>query len=89
MEVMTDHQILAFGADLMHLLDRSTGNTLVTATRDPGGLWTIHADGTDDVTAVNRGEAITDLTEQARKILPGYPSNGFSTLVPHGLTELP
>lgn len=83
--VQTNHQIVGFGADHMKLFDATTGEPIVTATRTDG-TWTITADGIDDVTATDRGAAITAMTEHALAILPG---SGYSTLVPRELSELP
>lgn len=82
--VRTDHQIVPFGADLMRLYDRD-GAVVVTAERT-SGTWTIHADTVDDVTADDRGAAVTAMTEQALAVLPG---DGYSTFVPQGLLEQP
>lgn len=88
MSVQTDHQIVDFPiAHMMGLLDNaSPGQPIVVATRGPGTTWVIHADGIDDVIANTRAEAITAMIDHALTILPG---TGYSTLVPHGLRELP
>jgi hypothetical protein len=83
--VKTDHQIAAFGDDLMRLFDSATGEPIVTATR-ADGTWTVTADSVPDVTAADRSAALTAMTEQALAALPGA---GYSTLIPHGLAELP
>lgn len=84
MRVRTDHQIVAFGNNLMGLFD-GDGTQLVTATRTETG-WEITADGADPVTATSRAEAVTAMTDTALAILPG---DGYSCLVPHGLTDQP
>lgn len=85
MQVQTDHQIAAFGVDEMQLLDNTdSGKTLVTAIR-ADDVWTISAEGVDDVTAVDRATAITKMTEQALAILPG---TGYSTFLPRDVELL-
>lgn len=84
-EVHTDHQIVAFGPNLMQLFESNTGNLIVTATRSDDE-WTIAAEGVPDVTATSRHAAITAMTEQALAALGG---SGYSTLVPHGLSDMP
>lgn len=69
----------------MQLFDASDGQIVVTAER-AGGTWTITASGIADVTAATRMDAITAITEQALAALGG---SGYSTLVPHGLSDLP
>ena len=87
MDVQTDHQIVSFGLDRMMLFDASEGNVIVDCNRsEPGGVWTIVAEGVPNVTAPTRPEAITAMVEQALAALPG---NGYSCIVPHGLAELP
>lgn len=88
MDVQTDHQIVGFGTNMMQLFD-SDGTVIVTAERpNTESNWTIkvNAGGVPDVTAVDRGGAITALVDQALAALPG---TGYSTLCPHGLAELP
>ena len=85
MNVQTDHQIVAFGADRMMLFDASEGVVLVDCNR-ADGVWTAVAEGAADVTAENRPDAITAMVEQALAVLPG---TGYSCTVPHGLAELP
>lgn len=84
-DVRTDHQIVAFDTELMQLFNCEDGAVIVTASR-ADGIWTVHADGIDDVTAADRPAAITAMTEQALAVLPG---TGYSTTVPYGLPELP
>ena len=85
-DIQTDHQIVALGADLMHLLDNANGSTIVTAQRD-GGTWVIHADAVEtDATATTRPDAIQGVLDHALAALGG---DGYSTMIPHGLTELP
>ncbi|NOQ58409.1 hypothetical protein HGK73_10150 [Mycolicibacterium fortuitum] len=69
----------------MKLFDATTGEPIVTATREDG-TWTVVADGIPDVTATDRGAAITAMTEHALAALPG---TGYSTLVPRELSDLP
>ncbi|QNL30747.1 hypothetical protein SEA_ESTES_38 [Mycobacterium phage Estes] len=82
--VQTDHQVVGFGVDHMKLFDARTGEPLVSASR-VDGEWTIEATGIPDVTASDRGAALTAMTEQALASLSG---NGYSTLIPHELWEL-
>lgn len=83
-QVQTDHQIVSANPDLMLLIGED-GSTLVSAQRS-GGKWTIHADNIKDATASTRPDAIQALTDHA---LAASPGTGYSTLVPHGLPELP
>lgn len=87
--VQTDHQIVAFGADQMKLFD-ATGDPIVTATR-ADGIWTIHAEDVTDVTAEDRAGALEAMPQQAFALLgPSGPGGkGYSTLIPHGLADLP
>lgn len=85
MHVQTDHHILAVGGDKMTLFDPEAGKVLVSATR-MGGSWTVHTEGLSDVSSPSRQAAIHAMTEHALTLLPG---TGYSTLVPHGLAELP
>lgn len=95
MQVKTDHQVVAFGSDLMHLFDSEAGIVLVSATRGPGGEWTITAldppNPVADVTASSRTDALTAMTEHVFNALgPSGPNGeGYSTLIPHGMSELP
>lgn len=84
-QVKTDHQIVAFGTAQMALFDNAGGDPIVTATRE-GAKWAIHAEGAKDVKAASRSDAVTALIEHALKVLPG---EGYSTLVPHGLLDMP
>lgn len=82
-DVKTDHQIVPFGSDLMRLFD-GTGNIIVTATRTGNG-WDVEATDAPGVSnRATRSEAITAMINKALEVLPG---TGYSTLVPHGLTE--
>lgn len=63
--VTTKGQIVGLNADLMMLLSNTDGSALVTATR-ADGVWTIHAEGIDDVSAAMRAEAITAMNEHAQ-----------------------
>lgn len=84
-DVKTDHQIAPFGSDLMRLFD-GDGNVIVTATRSGNG-WDVEATDAPGVgSRATRGEAITAMIDKALEVLPG---SGYSTLVPHGLTETP
>ena len=85
MDVQTDHQIVAFGADRMMLFNASEGEVLVDCNR-VNGVWTAVAQGVPDVTADNRPDAIMAMVNQALASLPG---TGYSCTVPHGLAELP
>lgn len=82
--VRTDHQIVG-SRHLMALLDCSTFEQIVTATRTSEG-WEVHADGTADVVAADRAEAIDAMINHALTVLPG---DGYSTMVPRGLREMP
>lgn len=86
-QVKTDHQIVAFGENLMRLFDRD-GTELVTATRTDDE-WTIHAEGLDDTTATSRAEAVTAMTEHALAAHPREGGQGYSTFVPSGLLDMP
>lgn len=85
--VLTDHQIMPFGDDTMALFEVQTGQQIVSAARE-NGAWTIHAHVGDipDDTAATRAEALTAMTEHALAALGG---NGYSTLIPTGLADLP
>lgn len=93
MDVQTDHQIVPFGADRMMLFDAS-GTVVVDCNRNPDGSWTAKAAGVPDVTMpaditggpTFRQGAITAMTNQA---LAASPGSGYSTMVPHGLAEMP
>ncbi len=88
--VQTDHQIVAFGADQMKLFDCATGEPVITATR-AAGVWTIQSQGVADVTAEDRAGALGAMPQQAfEKLGPSGPGGkGYSTLIPHGLADLP
>lgn len=88
-EIQTDHQIVAFGPDLMRLFTSATGDIVVEATRS-GSVWTIHAEGVSDVTAPDRAAALAEMPQHAFASLgPSGPGGrGYSTLIPHGLAEL-
>lgn len=85
MDVQTDHQIVAFGTDRMILFDSSNGQVLVTADRIVD-TWTISADGVADTAAQSRQDAVTAMADQALAVTG---NDGCSTLVPHGLLDLP
>ena len=85
MDVQTDHQIVAFGADRMMLFNASEGEVLVDCNR-ADGVWIAVAEGAEDVTTDNRPDAIMAMVNQALEILPG---TGYSCTVPHGLAEQP
>lgn len=85
-DVQTDHKIVTYGADLMKLCDANSGAEIVVASREDG-IWTVHADGIDDVTTPNRSDAVDAMIHNhALNLLPG---DGFSCLEPHGLREMP
>lgn len=86
MNVQTNHQIMAFGADRMMTFDSSAGSIVVDANRNSEGTWTVHAEGVEDVTTGSRADAISAMIAQA---LAALPEGGYSTLVPHGLAEMP
>lgn len=87
MDVHTDHQIVAFGADRMMLFDADAGEVIVDCNRPAGGTaWTAVAEGVPDVTVEGRPAAIMAMVDQALAALPG---TGYSCTVPHGLSELP
>lgn len=87
--VETSHKIVAFGNDRMDLFDSKTGSVIVTAVRS-GTKWTVSvqlpATGIEDVLADARPEAITTMGELA---LQAVPNTGISTIVPHGLADMP
>ena len=91
MNVETDHQIVAFGADQMHLFDNQSSTVIVVAQRNPDG-WVVSADGHDDVRPEPPGElpprrkVIEAMVAMALEI---SPQDGYSTLVPHGLEDTP
>jgi len=90
-DVGTDHQIVSFGANRMVLFDADSGEVIVAAERpETGAKWavTVELDGSNvkPVAADDRSAAITAMTEQALKALPG---SGYSTRVPRGLSEAP
>lgn len=93
MDVQTDHQIVAFGADRMMLFD-ATGTAVVDCTRNADGSWTATATGVPAVTMpadisggrTSRQGAINAMINQA---LAASPGTGYSTMVPHGLAEMP
>jgi hypothetical protein len=78
----TDHQLVAFGPNLLKLFDSNTGEQIAQASLD-GTTWTIQADGIDDTTATSLKDAITAVTEAAIAKLGG---TGYSTLVPKELS---
>lgn len=94
MDVQTDHQIVSFGADRMMLFDAVSGTVVVDSNRNPDGSWTATASGVPDVTMpadiqpgpTFRQGAITAMINQA---LAASPGDGYSTMVPHGLAEMP
>lgn len=89
-DVQTDHQVVAFGSELMRLFVSNTGDLIVEASRSDG-TWTIHAEGIPDVTASDRAGALEAMPQQAFAALgPSGPGGkGYSTLIPHGLAEQP
>lgn len=89
-DVQTDHQIVAFGPDLMRLFASATGDIIVEATRAEG-VWTIHAEGIPDTTAPDRAAALGEMPQHAFAALgPSGPGGkGYSTLIPHGLADTP
>jgi hypothetical protein len=88
MHVKTDHQVVAHGNHLMALYD-GDGNRLAEATRKDDG-WNVKSDKAED-TAPDRVSAIALLTDHAFEVLgpSGDNGEGYSTLVPHGLAQLP
>lgn len=83
--VTTDHQVVPFSDDQMALFDAKSGNRIAVAVR-ASGSWTISADGIDDKTASDRSGAISALLDAALESLGG---TGYSTMIPHGLTDQP
>lgn len=83
MRVKTDHQVVAFGTELMGLFD-TDGTLVVQAARVESG-WRVTATGVDEMVA-DRPSAITKLVDTALTLLPGL---GYSCLVPRGLAEMP
>jgi len=76
---------MPFSDDQMALFDAKTGDRIAVATR-LSGTWTISADGIDNKTASDRSAAIAALLDAAIESLGG---TGYSTMIPHGLTEQP
>lgn len=93
MDALTDHQIVAFGADKMMLFG-GDGTVIVDCNRNQDGSWTAKAVGVPDVTVpaditggpTFRQGAIKAMINQA---LAASPGTGYSTMVPHGLAEMP
>ncbi|WJR31913.1 hypothetical protein P3F83_15180 [Mycobacteroides immunogenum] len=87
MDVQAGRQVVGFGPNLMQVFDSTDGMVMVTAERtNPESPWTIKAAGAEDVTAPDRGSAITAMTDMDLAVSPG---TGYSYLVPHGLAEQP
>lgn len=88
-QVKTDHQIVAHGDDLMHLYS-SDGELIATATRADEG-WDVTTASTDVESADNRIAAIALLQDHAFAHLgpSSDEGHGYSTLISHGLTDLP
>lgn len=91
MQVQTDHQIVGFG-DRMTLVDTGTLDVIVLAERTDG-VWTVRADGHADVKVpatqsvqLPRENVIQAMIDLALEV---SPNDGYSTLVPHGLPDLP
>jgi hypothetical protein len=91
MQVQTDHQIVGFG-DRMTLVDTGTLDVIVLAERTDG-VWTVKADGHADVKVPAtqsvqppRENVIQAMIDLALEV---SPNDGYSTLVPHGLPDLP
>lgn len=89
--VQTDHVVVPVGTDHMELRDCNDADRVIaTARRDePNGLWhvDINIDGADDFDVPSRAEAINHMIFDRPDVDPSQP--GYSTLVPHGLTEQP
>lgn len=86
-DAATDHQVITFGSDTMGLYESGAISApLVTATRNDG-MWTVHADGLDDITTADRGAALDAMKSQAL-LLPGA-KGGYSTMIPNGLRAQP
>jgi hypothetical protein len=89
--VETNHQIIALGADRMELRDNASGGVIATAIRaDSESPWQVdvNMDGAEDFGPVpSRAEAINHMIFDRPDVDPSKP--GYSTLVPHGLPELP
>lgn len=85
----TDHQLIC-GQDVMATIDCNTMAQIVVATRSEG-IWTIHADGIDDVTATNRPDAIDAMREHAlAKLGPsGANGEGYTRTIPPGARDMP
>lgn len=91
MYVQTDHQIVGFG-DRMTLIDTETLDVIVLAERSDEA-WTVKASGHEDVKVPAtqslqppRENVIQAMIDLALEI---SPNDGYSTLVPHGLPDLP
>lgn len=85
-----DHQIVAHGADLMHLYDKQ-GAVLVTAERT-GETWAVKSPSTDETHHANRAKAVEAMWKDHAYTHLG-PRNaqghGYVTFIPDGLAERP
>jgi hypothetical protein len=104
-DVITNHQLLAFGDNLVQVFDSTSGEVLATATRaDIGSDWTVHAvqnpnsvpDETvpADPTDTPRSSLVDVLSDLVYRALgpnsnPAVPGDGYSMMVPTGFRELP
>lgn len=86
--IQSDHGIVAHGTDIMRLYD-TEGVVLVTAARGKNS-WNVKSDKTND-TAPDRASAIQMLTDHALELLgpSSDQGHGYSTLIPHGLPDMP
>jgi hypothetical protein len=89
-DAQTDHQIIALGDNRMELRDNTTGDTIASAVRDAEGQnWRvdINMDNAQDFETLDRAQAINHMIFDRPDVDPSQP--GYSTMVPHGLPELP
>jgi hypothetical protein len=89
--VETDHIVIPIGDHHMELRDTNNAdNVIATAKRtDAGSPWhiDINMDGAQDFETTDRTQAINHMIFDRPDVDPNQP--GYSTLVPHGLTEQP
>lgn len=86
MRAQGSHRIIAFGTDLMRLLDARNGTQLLEATRQ-SGVWTVTTDDSEHVGDFpSRQDAIRAMIDKAVELNSGV---GVSCTVPHGLLDEP
>lgn len=82
-DAKTKGRTVGVNPDLMLLVDRGNGSTVVTAARTKG-KWTLHADGAKDVTAKTRAEAIYAMTAHAQA---ATGAENYTNQIQPGLSE--